>query len=101
MKLQVKQVEAYVKELKIHGLVVEAGIQNGKPAYALSDEVLTMISEVVVQMRKLFPKASDEDVRLRALIFVVLNRMGLVVYTSLHVYVECLNSFVDWKLVDK
>lgn len=82
-------------------MLIDAGEQDGEKAYILSDKALRMINEALHQMREQYPKATEEDVKFRALIFVVLHKMGLVVDKSLPVYVGVLNSLADWKLVDK
>ena len=85
MKARVEQVEACVRELKVHGMVVESGEQDGEQVYVLSSKALRMINEAVCQMREQYPKATEEDVKFRALIFVILHKMGLVVDKSLPV----------------
>ncbi len=100
MRSRLQQVEACVRELKMHGMVVESGEQGKEQAYVLSGKILQMIDEAMSHMRKRYPKATEESVKYRALIFVVLHKMGLVEEKSLPVYICVLNSLADWKLVD-
>lgn len=101
MKSKVKQVEACMRELKIHGMVVEAGLQECQQAYVLSSKALNMINDAMRRMRERYPKVSEEDIKVKALIFVVLHSMGLVAHKSLPVYMGILNSLSDWKLIDQ
>ena len=101
MKSKVKQVEACMRELKIPGMVVEAELQEGEQAYVLSSKALNMINEAMCRMRERYPKASEEDIKVKALIFVVLHSMGYVAHKSLPIYMSLLNSLSDWKLIDQ
>ncbi len=65
--------EACVKELVVHGLAEK---KDGK--YVLTEEAVELIEAHWVLMRQKFPQASVEDVTIRALIVVVLDKLGLV-----------------------
>lgn len=101
MKSKVKQVEACMRELKLHGMVVEAGLQEGQQAYVLTNKAINAINDAMHLMRKRYPEASEEDIKVKALIFVVLNNMGLVMDKSMLTYMNILNSLSDWKLIDQ
>lgn len=101
MKAKVKQVEACMSELKLHGMVVEAGLQEGQQAYVLTNKAINAINDAMHLMRERYPEASEEDTKVKALIFVVLNNVGLVVDKSMLTYMNILNSFSDWRLIDQ
>jgi len=101
MKSKVKQVEACMSELKLHGMVVEAGMQEGQQAYVLSSKAVSAINDAMHKMRERYPDIPEEDIKIKALIFVVLHNMSLVVDKSLLVYMNILNSLLDWRLIDQ
>ncbi len=90
-----------MKELKLHGMVVESGLQEGQQAYVLTSKAISAINDAMHLMRERYPEASEEDIKVKALLFVVLNNMGLVIDKSLLTYMNILNSLADWKLIDQ
>ncbi|MGD6933113.1 MAG: hypothetical protein ACQCN5_02795 [Candidatus Bathyarchaeia archaeon] len=90
-----------MRELKLHGMVVETGLQEGQQAYVLSSKAISAINDAMHKMREQYPDIPEEDIKVKALIFVVLHNMGLVVDKSLLVYMNILNSLSDWKLIDQ
>jgi len=101
MKSKVMQASTCMRELKLHGIVVEAGLQEGQQAYVLTNKAINAINDAMHLMREHYPEASEEDIRVRALIFVVLHNIGLVVDKSMLTYMNILNSLSDWKLIDQ
>jgi len=91
-KVTKKIVEECIRELKVHGLVKD-GSDVG--TYDITEKAECFIIEAMRRMRKNYPEASVQDVKFRALIFVVLQQMEPVVRKYVPVYVGILNGLTD------
>lgn len=79
------------EELKIHGLVEYSGEE--KPV--LTKKAVQLIEEAWLAMRENYPEATEEDVTIRALIVIILERRGLVYRKNLHDYINALKSLAQ------
>ena len=95
MGLESVRVEDLFVGLKIRGLVEEI-VEDGEKEYILSDEAAGVIREAFRSVRERYPRATEESVRIRALILVVCNRMGLVTKDGLFDYVSALSSVAEY-----
>jgi len=84
-----------IKELKIHGLAEEAIGDNGEKQSVLSGKAVCLIEEAWLLMRERYPEATEEDVTIRALIVVVLEKMGLVYRKNLPDYISAIRSLAE------
>ena len=84
------KIEDCIKELKIHGLAKEEMGENGEKKYVLSQKAVRLIKENWFVMREKYPQATEEDVTIRALIVVVLEKMGLVCRKNLPDYISAI-----------
>ena len=85
-------VEECIRELKIHSLVKDSVDVD---TYDITEKAECLIVEAMRQMRQNYPKASEQDVKLRALISVVLQQMDAVVRKYVPVYVGILNGLTE------
>ena len=84
-----------IKELKIHGLAEEAIGDNGEKQSVLSGKAVCLIEEAWLLMRERYPEATEEDVTIRALIVVVLEKMSLVYRKNLPDYISAIRSLAE------
>jgi hypothetical protein len=91
----VMRLEDWCVGLRIHGLVEEI-VEHGERKCVLSDEAAGMIKEAFRSLRERYPRATEESVRIRALILVVCSRMGLVTKDALFSYVSVLSSVAEY-----
>jgi hypothetical protein len=96
--VKVQEVEDFVRELKVHGLVRDGAEEQ---TFAITEKAVCLIEEAMRQMRQRYPKASEEDVKFRALIFIVLDEMGNAVRKCVPVYVGILNSLTEQEPLSK
>jgi hypothetical protein len=96
--MKVQEVEDCIRELKVHGLVRDGAEEK---TYVITDKAASLIKEAVRQMRQNYPKATEEDVKNRALIFLFLHEMGNIVRKYVPVYVSILNSLTEQEPLSK
>jgi hypothetical protein len=75
------------RELAIHGLAQEK-LVRGQKEYVITEYAIESINNAWKTMRKKYPKGSENDVTLRALIVVLMKNMG-------EIDKECLTDFID------
>lgn len=90
--MKVQEVQACVRELKLHDLVKDGAEEQ---TFVITEKAACLIDEAMCRMRKRYPKASEGDVKFRALIFIVLHEMGNAVRDYVPVYVSILNSLTE------
>jgi hypothetical protein len=88
------KLEDAIKELKLHGLAEQEMGPQGKK-WVLTKKAMLMIKECWIFMREKFPNASEEDVTSRALIFLVMERLGLVKRKNLADYVTAIKTLAQ------
>ena len=90
--------EDCIKELKIHGMVEQTLSPDGEKRWVLTKKAVNLITECWVLVREKYPDASEEDITTRALIVVVLEKMGLVKRKNLTDYISAIKSLAaDWR----
>ena len=90
--------EDCIRELKLHGMAEEIIGLDEERHWVLTKRAVDLITECWVLTKEGYPDASDEDVTIRALIIVVLERMGLVKRKNLPDYIAAIKSLAaDWK----
>ncbi|MEM2130502.1 MAG: hypothetical protein QXZ70_07900 [Candidatus Bathyarchaeia archaeon] len=73
--------------------MVKDGVE--KDTYAVTEKTLSLMMEAVRHMRQNYPKATKEQVKIRALIVLVLEQMGDAVRKYVPVYVGLLDGLTE------
>jgi predicted transcriptional regulator len=87
-----KIAEECIRELKVHGLVKD-GVE--KDTYVITEKALNLMMEAMRHMRQNYPKATKEQVKIRALIVLVLEQFGDAVRKYVPVYVGLLDGLTE------
>lgn len=86
-----REVESCLIELKVHGLVKEG---PEKDTYVITEKTLCLVQATMDEMAKTNVGINEHDLKMRSLIFVVLQEMGNVSEKYVPVYVGILNGFI-------
>ncbi len=84
--------EECIRELKVHGLVKD-GVE--KDTYVVTEKALSLMTDAMRHMRQNYPKATKEQVKIRALIVLVLEQLGDAVRRYVPVYVGLLDGLTE------
>jgi DNA replicative helicase MCM subunit Mcm2 (Cdc46/Mcm family) len=81
-----------IRELKVHGMVEYILSKNGQKEPILTQKAITLIENAWIVMREKYPEATEEDVTIRALIFVVVEKLGSVCRDSLPDFIQAIRE---------
>jgi hypothetical protein len=86
------KVEDCIWELKIHGMAEQILSSNGEIHWVMTKKAVSLITVCWGLMSERFPDATEEQVTTRALIVVVLEKLGWVNRRNLPDYIAAIKS---------
>lgn len=71
-------VDDCIRELKVHGLACQKVGLDGEKRWGLSELAVLQLAECLSFAREHYPNEAEEDIAIRAMIMLVVNKLGLV-----------------------